>query len=48
MKRRKPDEREIVRILKKEIRSDLGQLRATFERVRDQLDAQARSDEPTA
>ena len=44
MKRRKPDEREIVRILK-EIRSDLGQLRETFERVRDRLDARARRDE---
>ena len=42
MKRRKPDEREIVRILNG-IRSDLAELRQVFERVRERIDAQASS-----
>lgn len=40
-KSKRPDPDEIVRVLT-EIRADLAELRRTFERVRDRMDAAAR------
>ena len=46
MKKRRPDDEEIVRVLT-EIRSDLAELRELFERVRARMEAQQpRAEEP--